>query len=91
MKNPDGHGFFNGVFRPLRRAASLRGWSAPKALPLESAAFEKAGEAFWKTAKLFSYSAAAAFAADWAVSAYFFTSVCAITRGVSPGFSRRDT
>ena len=91
MKNPGGHGFFNVVFRPLRRAASLRGWSAPKALPLESAAFEKAGEAFWKTALRFSYSAAAAFSEDWAVSAYFFTSVCAITRGVSPGFSRRDT
>ena len=34
------------LFRVLRDAASLRGWSAPKALPLESAAFEKAGEAF---------------------------------------------
>ena len=44
------------LFRVLRDAASLRGWIAPKALPLESATFEKVDEAFPKTALRFSFA-----------------------------------
>ena len=39
---------FQKRFRVLRDAASLRGWSAPKALPLESASFAKLDQGFRK-------------------------------------------